>query len=524
MHNSILRKTFLSLLAAATLSSTALAEDNHNDRGAADRPEQLSLGKNKLPETRQVSQLAEGATYTLIHRGYLSKKSFYTIDVSFYENNHEAENKMKELRKMGYEATIHPVKQDNHSMTDVQQKEIGYVVRIGEFESEDKAKQLQASLSQKGIEGTSVAFSGYDGTSKSTGPWNIHVIEINPNTFQGKVGSSIANDQIEGKETVSSMVERKHAIAGTNGGYFVVGQEDGTPGDPAGISVANGKLLSESVGNRTSLILHDNHAEIGQAKTMLSVGTSSQQSHLIDGINRTPGKIRSCGGIEDTPTISPQHDVTCTDDSELIEFNASYGKNTPSGKGFEIVLDDLGNVVSTRDSRGGAIADGQTVLSATGEAADWLKEQAKSKQVWTLSNKVYNNGKELEIQKGMDIVNGGPSLLHQGKIDIDAKEEGFDWSSDFYYHFALYRHPRTLVGVKADGHILLVTIDGRNPKNSIGVNFEESAELLKELGAVDGMNLDGGGSSTMVVNGKLVNHPSDATGERPIGDGILISK
>ncbi|WP_158598276.1 phosphodiester glycosidase family protein [Falsibacillus albus] len=524
MHNSILRKTFVTLLAAATLSTTALAEGIHHGRMSTDRSDQLSLGKENLPETRQVSRLAEGATYTHIHRGYLSKKSFYTVDAGFYEDHQIAETKKKELRKMGYEATIHPVNQKNHSMTDVNQKEIGYVVRIGQFESEDKAKQFQENLSQKGIEGTSVTFSGYDGTTESTGPWDIHVLEINPKTFQGKIGSSLANDQIEGKETVTSMVARKQAIAGTNGGYFVVGQEDGTPGDPAGISVADGKLLSESVGNRTSLILHDNHAEISETKTMLSVQTSSHQSHIIDGMNRTPGKIRSCGGTEDAPTNAPQHDVTCKDDSELIEYNSSYGKNTPKGKGFEIVLDDAGNVVSTRDSRGGAIDKGQTVLSATGEDADWLKEQAKSKQVWTLSNKVYKNGKEMDLLKGMDVVNGGPSLLHQGEIDIDAKKEGFDWSSDFYYHFALYRHPRTLVGVKADGHILLVTVDGRNPNKSIGVNFRESAELLKDLGAVDGMNLDGGGSSTMVVDGKLVNHPSDATGERPIGDGIIISK
>jgi exopolysaccharide biosynthesis protein len=69
---------------------------------------------------------------------------------------------------------------------------------------------------------------------------------------------------------------------------------------------------------------------------------------------------------------------------------------------------------------------------------------------------------------------------------------------------------------------LLVTVDGRQKGYSIGMALRQLAELLLEFGAVDAINLDGGGSTTMVVDGKLINKPSDAGGERAVSDAILI--
>jgi exopolysaccharide biosynthesis protein len=72
------------------------------------------------------------------------------------------------------------------------------------------------------------------------------------------------------------------------------------------------------------------------------------------------------------------------------------------------------------------------------------------------------------------------------------------------------------------GKLLLITVDGRQPGESIGMSLPMLAELLLKLGAVDAMNLDGGGSATMVIHNKVVNRPSDQTGERPVGDAILV--
>jgi exopolysaccharide biosynthesis protein len=155
---------------------------------------------------------------------------------------------------------------------------------------------------------------------------------------------------------------------------------------------------------------------------------------------------------------------------------------------------------------------------------NWLKANATLGQKLNVEKQLYINGKNVSLTPSMSIVNGSPQLVKNGKISIDAKQEGFDYSTEFYYGFGLTRQPRTLAGIKANGDLIFVTVDGRSPENSIGVSFHESAELLKALGAVSAINLDGGGSSTMVINGKLVNQPSDSTGERPIGDGIFITK
>jgi exopolysaccharide biosynthesis protein len=88
--------------------------------------------------------------------------------------------------------------------------------------------------------------------------------------------------------------------------------------------------------------------------------------------------------------------------------------------------------------------------------------------------------------------------------------------------FAVDRHPRTAIAKLASGKLLLVTVDGRQPGISAGMSLYMLADLLLELGAVEAMNLDGGGSTTMVIQNKIVNKPSDQTGERPVSDAVLV--
>jgi exopolysaccharide biosynthesis protein len=88
--------------------------------------------------------------------------------------------------------------------------------------------------------------------------------------------------------------------------------------------------------------------------------------------------------------------------------------------------------------------------------------------------------------------------------------------------FATDLHPRTAVASLAGGHALLLTADGRRAPDRVGLALSDLAALLIELGAREAINLDGGGSTAMVVDGKLVNFPSDATGERPVSDAIVV--
>ena len=118
-----------------------------------------------------------------------------------------------------------------------------------------------------------------------------------------------------------------------------------------------------------------------------------------------------------------------------------------------------------------------------------------------------------------EAVGGRPVLLRGGVVTPDVDTAGT----------ATFRgvNPRTAVGITAGGGLLFVTVDGRQPGHSAGTTLRETAELLRALGAVDALNLDGGGSTTMVVRGPagrvaVANRPSDAEGERPVANALAL--
>ena len=118
-------------------------------------------------------------------------------------------------------------------------------------------------------------------------------------------------------------------------------------------------------------------------------------------------------------------------------------------------------------------------------------------------------------QRAKHAVGGAGLLMLNGRVFDDWAEErigaGFDTT----------RHPRTMIG--EDGtSIWLVTVDGRQPWLSLGMSFRELQELARRLGLRSALNLDGGGSTTMVIRGVIVNNPSDHSGARKVSDAIVV--
>ncbi|HUF33687.1 MAG TPA: phosphodiester glycosidase family protein [Acidimicrobiales bacterium] len=194
-----------------------------------------------------------------------------------------------------------------------------------------------------------------------------------------------------------------------------------------------------------------------------------------------------------------------------VLFTPDWGPVTPSPVGhLEVVLATAGPVMpgvvgadlgGQRDG-GGPVPPGGAVVSANGEAAADLQALADE---WRQSDATE---KTLVVETALSLgavhsVGGHPVLLRDGQRQSwwtgDAKAQG--------------RHPRTLLGWTPSGETLLVVADGRAPGHSAGLTLEEAADLLAELGASDGINLDGGGSSTFVgtcdVGPCVLNRPSD---------------
>ncbi len=120
--------------------------------------------------------------------------------------------------------------------------------------------------------------------------------------------------------------------------------------------------------------------------------------------------------------------------------------------------------------------------------------------------------------RARDIVGGAGLLVYDGRATATA-----DWAAEKMREgFATERHPRTMIGVDRSGAIWLVAVDGRNPIVSLGMSFAELQGLAGRLSLRDALNLDGGGSTTMVVRGAVVNHPSDLTGPRQVSDALLV--
>ena len=108
-----------------------------------------------------------------------------------------------------------------------------------------------------------------------------------------------------------------------------------------------------------------------------------------------------------------------------------------------------------------------------------------------------------------DALGGGPALVSNGRVNVTTDEEVFFGTA------IPYTHPRTAAGITGDGTLLLLLVDGRQ-RQSRGVRLEELAMILADLGAVDALNLDGGGSSTLVVHGQLLNNPAGRKKEREV--------
>ncbi len=116
-------------------------------------------------------------------------------------------------------------------------------------------------------------------------------------------------------------------------------------------------------------------------------------------------------------------------------------------------------------------------------------------------------------------VGGGPTLITNGEINITNNEERM-----FSGKAINDRHPRTAMGYTSDGFLIVIAVQGRFPGLAEGATLNQEAEMLRSLGCMEALNLDGGGSSCMLINGKETIKPSDKPGQRPVPAVFLIKK
>src|SRR5215475_5858434 len=194
------------------------------------------------------------------------------------------------------------------------------------------------------------------------GPWVVNVLTIDPHKTRGHLQTTFGPDLAQ-VETVTDLVQSSGALAGVNASFFTFTASVQFPGDPVGLSVYGGKLLSEPTPDPTEADLlvdaNSNRVTMGQLHWTGSVQNRQTAATLpLEFINHPPVVPSGCSTLTD-PT-------QCTQPGDVVEFTPEFAASTPSGPGVEVVLDSHGCEVRTAMTRGTTLAAGQTALQATG--------------------------------------------------------------------------------------------------------------------------------------------------------------
>jgi hypothetical protein len=327
------------------------------------------------------------------------------------------------------------------------------------------------------------------------GPEVLHVMTApRPGGLYG-LRPVLSNNLVLGRETVTSMQKRVSTTAtvgGVNADLFTWNE-----GLPSGMYMEGGVMKTPPHPRRSTVGITDDGRLVVERVQMLGTWQGSSQRRPLNGLNQRPGP------------------------EGLSLFTPAWGPTTPAAQGtVEVTVDPLppaapftditGTVTAAKPGGGTPIPATGGVLVGRGSSAGRLAAEAPIGQ--SVTSRLI-----LRPQWGgiVDAVGGGPVIVRDGQPIFRALE-------DFTSSQLSLRNPRTAVGQRADGRILLVAIDGRRPGYSTGVTNFEMAQQMVRLGAVTASSLDSGGSTTMAFEGKLLNRPSDPAGERPVADGLFV--
>ena len=342
------------------------------------------------------------------------------------------------------------------------------------------------------------------------GPWAIHVLEVDlPTAWRDgiRLRTALARPAaVEGLERTSAMAARVDAIAGVNGD----GYTSGSPARTLGLQISRGGLLARPQRRSAFAVTADGEPMVAVFRFEAGLVTASGQSLPISAFNRDPAA--------DELTYYNRY-AQARRDSVRAEIGfqlQSLGKDS-------VINDTLAARVLQvrRQSWPLKLAAGQWMVAAGAEfpEAEAITAGDTVKLFCSLSPP---RGKLEEA------IGGGPRIVRDGRASIEFEEEGL--TSEFAA--LIERNPRTAVGYSQDEKTLfIVTVDGRQPGYSVGMSLPELAELMAHKlvnlsrarrNAHQALNLDGGGSTTMVVRREVVNRPSETTGERQVANALLL--
>lgn len=350
---------------------------------------------------------------------------------------------------------------------------------------------------------------------RQQGPWRVHMVRVDLRSGEYAVRSVRARDSLRGRETVSGMMERARrdgrvVRAAINADFFNLGT-----GESVNNQVSDGRIwraLAWSGVPRAPMrsargqfgVTRDGRPVIDR---FVFTGTvhAGRTSWALDGVNVVP--TNGQGLVLWLPEANGRFRADSTRTGRELRVTVVSGSWRDS-----LVLRARGRVAAADSA---PLATDEAALVAYGSTAARLDSIARVQRTFDVHASWLPSVGAIE-----QLVGGWPVILRDRVTMVDeAATREFTAAGN-----ANVRHPRSVVGFDADtSHLYLIAVDGRSAA-SVGMTLVEAAEFLRAQGVAHALNLDGGGSTALILDGKVINTPSDRGGERTVANALLIEE
>jgi hypothetical protein len=352
---------------------------------------------------------------------------------------------------------------------------------------------------------------------------SVRVATVWPDHPSVRLRSLLSNDLVVGRERLTRLAQRMSgpgmvAMVATNGDLSTEGRVDAYAA-PQSMAVSGGELLVAQACTRPTLGIDGaGEARIDDVRVHVTMGLAPTSQTMPGG----PGRL---------VRMQVYRVNTHRDDQKPVLFTSRFAPSTQTAPGGVEVVLSMPDIlrpngvqeVQVLEVRPGAgdtpLGPGMAVLSVQGPTDRWVG-RLQPGQWMRLKTRIVHKvdkrcGGKIEAAPGwgdtIEAIGGNHFTLRNGAVAAPSKA---------VYPGSVRREPRTNVGVTADGRVLMVTVDGRQRRYSVGVKLAEMGRLMGSLGAVDAINLDGGGSTLMATRSlttgrfRVANRPSDGR-QRP---------
>lgn len=301
-------------------------------------------------------------------------------------------------------------------------------------------------------------------------PIKINIVELNTNVNPHlKIKPQIASKKLNSKTTIRKIANREQAIIAINGGFFKP-----QSGVPLGALMINKEVLTGPIYNRVGIAIFEegNKTSFKMTNINFDIKAYTKEAMIeLDNINQ-PRMLSSY----------------------KLLYTSSWGELSPVAPNGGLNFLIQGNKITKISTEQIQLNGDDMVISAPKNLADILK----------LNTEIYINLKlQDELKNATHIIGAGPYLVKDSQIYVDYKAQKLSAISG--------KNPRSAIGYKNDGTFIIVTVDGRE-KASVGMTLYELAKFMKSLDCEYAMNFDGGSSSALFVDGKIVNNAVNKEG------------